>query len=904
MDASYINAQLVATPFPRNERTAAALQAWIQQQQSVSADLPLKYLIWNLSDHKKNARVYAALDDRVLDTEWKSPGDYNQTPELELAFRVCAAIQAWCNLGMDHLAIVCCENGKTRTALLLACYLRYCGEKPSVAGGFSAFYLRRSREPSGTLTGANATVLDRVPPSIHRFFRNFDIALDVGSFPSTKPVLLKYILVRGMPVEDLPCIDLWDTSRGHFFASHREPEANRAWEGEDGRGLYRVAQVLSGDFYIVCRFGGAWSGITRDPSKILFRYANSTAVLAVGPMECDKRDCDIMRSYVDGFDEDDFSMVLILSPATPESAAAAGTAQLPTTQPVRARAAAAGIWEIVSSCPQLYNIGQDAQAAWLAEQGFDTRAIQEAFGNLDGQTGQQSAEAISGGLTDAEEEKDDDVGEQKEDESPEASARREQLAQSPTEALRERGAEGTGPIPIVSNGILEGYAEKRMRVGGWKSMFVVLRPSVIDLHKSHEQFNNDLPECQFSLRHSTRINCAGANIALTNTRRRLVLRMRGGPAEAKLWARHITRFVNYLGGRGSIDDLLRRPPPAATGQTAQVSASTSEQEQESRPPVPAEAPQPLFAVEDGVVYSSYVDVGESMRQYERRFAVLRTDCITMHGDDAHVLDDDGNRTFLECISLDENSSMHLVASTRTYIVVNTTLPSTGAAQVLHFRPTDMKNLFPWAVRLAHTIHGLRRGAPQETVSPNPSVDLQPTVEEARDEDVAGEPGSPPAPQQDGSAARDAAVGDGAVERGSGPTSSASEDIDAAQRARERQDAAREEALRLCMEMFDEADDDGDGLIRGSKVAAYLNRSFPSNEIVLYFMQRFEFTSDSLLDFQAFVNIMRAAQVAFERLQRARQQQRRQQQQESTTQMLQRFGQDDDDEGLLDDLIND
>ena len=231
MDASYINAQLVATPFPRNERTAAALQVWIQQQQSVSADLPLKYLIWNLSDHKKNARVYAALDDRVLDTEWKSPGDYNQTPELELAFRVCAAIQAWCNLGMDHLAIVCCENGKTRTALLLACYLRYCGEKPSVAGGFSAFYLRRSREPSGTLTGANATVLDRVPPSIHRFFRNFDIALDVGSFPSTKPVLLKYILVRGMPVEDLPCIDLWDTSRGHFFASHLEPEANRAWEG-------------------------------------------------------------------------------------------------------------------------------------------------------------------------------------------------------------------------------------------------------------------------------------------------------------------------------------------------------------------------------------------------------------------------------------------------------------------------------------------------------------------------------------------------------------------------------------------------------------------------------------------------------------------------------------------------
>ena len=882
VDASYINAQLVATPFPRNEKTAAALQVWIQQQ-SVSSDLPLKYLIWNLSDDKKNAGVYNALGNRVLDTEWKSPGDYSQTPSLELTFRVCAAIQAWCNLGMDHLAIVCCENGKTRTSLLLACYLRYCGEKVSVADGFNAFYLRRSRELSGTLKRANATVLDRVPPSIHRFFRNFDIALDMGSFPASEPLLLKYILVRGMPVEDLPCIDLWDSPRGQFFASYLEPEANKAWEGEDGRGLYRVGQVLSGDFYIICRFGGAWSGFTRDPSKILFRYANSTAVLAKGPMECDKQDCDIMREYVDGFDEDDFSMVLILSSATPESAAASGAAQLPKTLPVGARAGAAGLLEILDSYPELYDASEDARSGWLEQQGFEKIDILEAFGKLDGQAEQLNTEAANAGLVDEEEEaKNGEAEGHNEDESPEEAARREQLAQRSIVASQGRGPEETGPILIVSNGILEGYAEKRMRVGGWKWMFVVLRPTVVDLHKSHEEFDNDLPKYQFPLKHSTKINCAGANIALTNARRRLVLRMRGGPAEAKLWARYITRFVDYLGGKGNIDDLLRRPPPAANGQAVQGPVSRPEQQQRHRPStVP---PQQADASENTIVYSSYVDVKKSMRQYHHRFAVLRANSITTHRDDSHVVDDDGNLTFLESISLNENTTVHELASKKgswigkdmRKIVVTTTLPRTGAKQVLHFRPSDQEEVKMWAMHLAQTIYALRRHAPQESALPKKSDDPELTVEEVRDEAGGTEAGSPRA---------------------------ASQDEEASRRARERQDEAREEALRLCMEMFDEADDDGDGLIYGRKVSAYLHRVFPSNEVVLYFMQRFEFTSDSRLDFQAFVNIMRAAQVAFERLQKARQQQKRQAQQESTTQMVQRYNQDGNEDSLLNGWIN-
>eukprot|EP00968_Pinguiococcus_pyrenoidosus_P020102 scaffold2286_cov240-Pinguiococcus_pyrenoidosus.AAC.5 len=836
VDASYINAQLVATPFPKTEKTAAGLQLWIQNQ-NVSSDKPLKYLIWNLGDDKKNPGVYNALDNRVLDPEWKSPGDYAQTPSLELTFRVCAAIKAWCDLGMDHLAIVCCENGKTRTSLLLACYLRYCGEKSSVAEGFNAFYMRRSRELSGTLKRANATVLDRVPPSIHRFFRNFDIALDMGNFPSTEPLLLKYILVRGMPVEDLPCIDLWDSPRGQFFASHLEPDTNKAWEGEDGRGLYRVGQVLSGDFYIICRFGGQWSEFTRDPSKILFRYANSTAVLAKGPMECDKHDCDIMREYVEGFDEEDFSMVLILSSASGENAAAAGAQLLPRTLPVGTRAGAAGIQEILDTNPELFDCTNEQKQEWLEAQGFSKIDILEAFGLLDAtqvealhsqSTGAQLLD--NAGMDDGQD--DAPMDGNMEDETREERARRQQL---------QEASKAASPILIVSNGILEGYAEKRMRVGGWKWMFVVLRPTTVDLHKSHEDFDNDSPKYQFPLKHSTKISCAGANIALTNARRRLVLRMRGGPGEAKLWARYAERFVDYLGGKGNIDDLLERTPPAA---------SQNSQGTYARPPTAPASPPTKVAQADSSnqkIYGSYVDVKKAMRQYHRRYAVLRPHSITTHRDEESVMDDKGRLTFLESISLNENTTVHEVASKKgawmgkdmRKIVVTTTLPRTGTPQTLHFRPSDQEEVKMWAMHLAQTIYALRRNAPSDSA---------PALRSGRNDEVT--------------------VGDVA----NSEQDKAAED----RRSRERQEEAREEALRLCMEMFDEADDDGDGQIYGRKVAAYLYRVFPSDEVVQYFMQRFEFQNETQINFEKFVDIMRAAQVAFEKLQKARQEQRRQQ----------------------------
>eukprot|EP00968_Pinguiococcus_pyrenoidosus_P024630 scaffold4886_cov162-Pinguiococcus_pyrenoidosus.AAC.1 len=261
-------------------------------------------------------------------------------------------------------------------------------------------------------------------------------------------------------------------------------------------------------------------------------------------------------------------------------------------------------------------------------------------------------------------------------------------------------------------------------------------------------------------------------------------------------------------------------------------------------------PNTKFAVADESnqkIYGSYVDVMLAMRQYHRRYAVLRPHSITTHRDAESVMDDKGRLTFLESISLNENTTVHEVASKNgapmsadvRSIVVTTPLLRTGTPQTLRFRASDQNEVMMWAMHLAQTIYALRRNAPSDSA---------PALRSGRNDEVT--------------------VADVA----NSEQDKAAED----RRSRERQEEAREETLRLCMEMFDEADDDGDGQIDGRSVAKYLYRIFPSDEVVQYFMQRFEFQNETQINFEKFVDIMRAAHVVSEKLQSDRQEQRRQQ----------------------------
>jgi hypothetical protein len=130
---------------------------------------------------------------------------------------------------------------------------------------------------------------------------------------------LRAIALQGIPVEDNPCLDIWDSSQLHVYTSHpertrqggndknlikseeghRDNAKNRISRWADEEGFYPVNVVLEGDFFVLCRFGGdfAEGPHLHDPSKILFRYSNTTGFLSGYAHELTLDRVDISRRY-------------------------------------------------------------------------------------------------------------------------------------------------------------------------------------------------------------------------------------------------------------------------------------------------------------------------------------------------------------------------------------------------------------------------------------------------------------------------------------------------------------------------------------------------------------------------------------------------------------------------------
>lgn len=84
--------------------------------------------------------------------------------------------------------------------------------------------------------------------------------------------------VEAVPVEDMPCIDIWDGANEKVYSSVAAPEASKEWQEEAGVYCDINARLL-GDFVLLCRFGGKYARDEEDTRKILFRYVGNTAFL-------------------------------------------------------------------------------------------------------------------------------------------------------------------------------------------------------------------------------------------------------------------------------------------------------------------------------------------------------------------------------------------------------------------------------------------------------------------------------------------------------------------------------------------------------------------------------------------------------------------------------------------------
>lgn len=103
-----------------------------------------------------------------------------------------------------------------------------------------------------------------------------DNTVDHGGYLNHDAIILKTITVAGLPLDDVPVVELWDSS-GRIFISHNgwKPSKMCTWDNEHGDGFFRASGRILGDFLIICRFGGDMAS-KRDLSTVIFQYQDNT----------------------------------------------------------------------------------------------------------------------------------------------------------------------------------------------------------------------------------------------------------------------------------------------------------------------------------------------------------------------------------------------------------------------------------------------------------------------------------------------------------------------------------------------------------------------------------------------------------------------------------------------------
>ena len=271
-------------------------------------------LLLNISGKPISALLRSRLKSQVLDAPWSTPGQFTQCPSLDSVFAQCYSVKSWLDLRSDHVAIVHCSNGRSRTGILIACLLKYIGAFENSAHAFGFFCSARVQND----------IKPNLAPSYRMLFDNIDKTVDTSGYPNRKPLHLKSIAISGLPVDEIPCVELWDMT-GLVFNSHNGWKSSNkcTWSSEYGDGFFRVTQDILGDFSVMCRFGGHHA-MTRDKTTLIFKYQNNTAFMPCDVVELKRQNVDVNPDYGESLDVELFTVHLmfekpmcLVSPNTP-----------------------------------------------------------------------------------------------------------------------------------------------------------------------------------------------------------------------------------------------------------------------------------------------------------------------------------------------------------------------------------------------------------------------------------------------------------------------------------------------------------------------------------------------------------------------------------------------------------
>ncbi|CAN0451232.1 unnamed protein product, partial [Phaeothamnion confervicola] len=105
----------------------------------------------------------------------------------------------------SNVAVAFCKNGKTRTCVLMACYMRFMGgEDKNTHHAYVRLYRKRSEGPEVSEFGLDT--LGNLPPSLLRYFSNFDEYMRLGRAPEEPVLQLLNVVVLGLNTRERPLL--------------------------------------------------------------------------------------------------------------------------------------------------------------------------------------------------------------------------------------------------------------------------------------------------------------------------------------------------------------------------------------------------------------------------------------------------------------------------------------------------------------------------------------------------------------------------------------------------------------------------------------------------------------------------------------------------------------------------
>ena len=269
-------------------------------------------LIFNLCDSSKEAFQNPAA---AANYNWKTASPKSPLPTTNHLISIVYGVSAWLHLSTSNKALVVCDNGKARSSIVVAAFLKFSGSVPTFSDGLIQFF--GSCRPPERFSPKEICS----KPLLGAFARNFDTLVDSRHYPHPSPYCLEGIVIEGLYVEDEPDVEVWIDSKCIYRSIYSEQEASD-FDYDSATALYRVNNLISGEVAVIVRQCdvAADDGSECDSDEslglpgndVIFRFVPNTGFLTPGSNEVNLGSISICHPDDVEFFDDDFRLCLLV----------------------------------------------------------------------------------------------------------------------------------------------------------------------------------------------------------------------------------------------------------------------------------------------------------------------------------------------------------------------------------------------------------------------------------------------------------------------------------------------------------------------------------------------------------------------------------------------------------------